>query len=429
MIKSLKENDSNSSTNLLNEKNYFDWLKKLKVMFYIDENICTTDIKDIDFTTAAGLKKKRVVLQIIYNSMEYDVANQFYRQELLEPIQLLKAIEDKYGSSNEEAVNACKCDIKGIKCKSLKDVEYYLKELRKALDIGVHYDLFTKDSEKIELIQEQLKPFSPVLKQCWQNALFLKLDFDELCKRLVSFITIELECVNPSNNNQSYCTHCEKSGHSNAKCFKLKKMKKTKEENKADQGEKNNGNVKSFTTKAKAMATTSNHVKSVKSDKLTNVFRARQGTNPTPITNNHTEVNNENKSEVIIKTCPVLITEGVNRNDWYIDSGAAYSLTWDKSLFKDYKAINHIYIEVASGHKIPADGIGNVVVNVLTDTGTNNFKLENVLHVPEATYQLLSVSNLAKAGFTTELADPIAKVFDKSGRSIFQGTLDEKVKL
>ena len=80
MIKSLKENDSNSSTNLLNGKNYFDWLKKLKVMFYIDENICTTDIKDIDFTTAAGLKKKRVVLQIIYNSMEDDVANQFYTQ-------------------------------------------------------------------------------------------------------------------------------------------------------------------------------------------------------------------------------------------------------------------------------------------------------------------------------------------------------------
>ena len=64
MIKSLKENDSNSSTN----QNYFDWLKKLEVMFYIDENICTTDIKDIDFTTAAGLKKKRVVLQIIMSA-------------------------------------------------------------------------------------------------------------------------------------------------------------------------------------------------------------------------------------------------------------------------------------------------------------------------------------------------------------------------
>ncbi|KAG8485341.1 hypothetical protein CXB51_021417 [Gossypium anomalum] len=75
---------------------------------------------------------------------------------------------------------------------------------------------------------------------------------------------------------------------------------------------------------------------------------------------------------------------------WILDSGASDHMTGNLSLFHTYLPCNdHSRIRIADGSYSPVAGMGTVTL-------TENFSLDKVLHVPNLSYNLLSISKLTK---------------------------------
>lgn len=94
-----------------------------------------------------------------------------------------------------------------------------------------------------------------------------------------------------------------------------------------------------------------------------------------------------------------------SKNSWYVDSGCSNHMTHDAEKLSDYqKTRRNFTIRVANGEEIPVKGRGNYVVK---GCGNSKLPLENVLHVPRLSMNLISVSDLVKKEFAIN--------FDKRG--------------
>ena len=75
---------------------------------------------------------------------------------------------------------------------------------------------------------------------------------------------------------------------------------------------------------------------------------------------------------------------------WIIDSGATNHITKESNVFLSYiPCSSNQKVQVANGSLTPISGKGNVLV-------TPNITLSSVLHVPNTSYNLLSISKLRK---------------------------------
>jgi len=73
-------------------------------------------------------------------------------------------------------------------------------------------------------------------------------------------------------------------------------------------------------------------------------------------------------------------------SDVVADSGATRHMFHDRKHFTNYRVVHGHYIKVADGKVVPAEGIGDVG------------PLRDVLHVPSLVYDLMSESELDRAG-------------------------------
>lgn len=81
---------------------------------------------------------------------------------------------------------------------------------------------------------------------------------------------------------------------------------------------------------------------------------------------------------------------------WLLDSGASSHMTADREDFDDYRELQApLNITVASGHRLPARGVGSVKFSF--DTG-RVVSLRDVLHVPGLDRKLVSVNALTAKG-------------------------------
>lgn len=97
--------------------------------------------------------------------------------------------------------------------------------------------------------------------------------------------------------------------------------------------------------------------------------------------------------------------EAIDKNKWYLDSGCSNHMTHDKSKLLSYKPENgSMKISVANGEKLLVKGRGNAEPQV---SENKKLILENVLHVPDLTMNLISVSDLTKKNYCVN--------FDKGG--------------
>lgn len=89
---------------------------------------------------------------------------------------------------------------------------------------------------------------------------------------------------------------------------------------------------------------------------------------------------------------------------WIIDSGATSHMTNDKSNFKTYQAVSPISIETARrGDKIYAIGKGSVLTTMSYQDVECTITLEDVLYVPQLSYNLLSIAKATDRGLEVKM--------------------------
>ena len=143
------------------------------------------------------------------------------------------------------------------------------------------------------------------------------------------------------NKPPRYCTHCDKSGHVVEQCFKLHPELRRER---------------------------TNHVKFV------------------TVNDNGTALACHTNRTLPAEPCAGL---------WYVDSGASYCLTGDKTWFTELHSCSPCTVTAANNGVLTCSQRGTVVLNVQYGSIT----LKDVLYVPTLPVNLLSVSALLKAGY------------------------------
>ena len=86
-------------------------------------------------------------------------------------------------------------------------------------------------------------------------------------------------------------------------------------------------------------------------------------------------------------------------NGWIIDSGASVNMTYDKSVFLNYTKENG-KIFVATGKSAPIMGRGSIILSIDINGVEYPLKLDNVLHIPDLSSNLISTTSLNKANIS-----------------------------
>jgi len=88
----------------------------------------------------------------------------------------------------------------------------------------------------------------------------------------------------------------------------------------------------------------------------------------------------------------------------FIDTGCSRHMTWDKSLFIEYRALKkgECQVEVADNHLVEAEGVGKITFTLLVFGVVVPATVQDVLHVPSLGKTLISHAELGKAGIHVE---------------------------
>jgi predicted aspartyl protease len=82
-------------------------------------------------------------------------------------------------------------------------------------------------------------------------------------------------------------------------------------------------------------------------------------------------------------------------NEWLVDSGCTYHITYDRDLFKELNKTSISTITVANGEQVAVEGIGTISIKI---HGCMK-QISNVLYVPGINQNLLSVAQLLEEGY------------------------------
>lgn len=117
-------------------------------------------------------------------------------------------------------------------------------------------------------------------------------------------------------------------------------------------------------------------------------------------------------------------TAGIGgRDDWIVDSGATRHVTWNRDLFSQYEqAREGDYLYVANGQTAKIHGRGEVIIRFPGKERVHTATIADVLHVPNMTVNLLSVSAMAKKGIRT-VAEGDRMVLSKNGKIVAKAKL------
>jgi len=90
---------------------------------------------------------------------------------------------------------------------------------------------------------------------------------------------------------------------------------------------------------------------------------------------------------------------------WISDSGCTAHMTFDKSFFHTYESVSNGTVEMGTKDTAQVAGKGTVILQMKCGSTFETRKLENVLHIPDFEYSLLSVSAMDKKGISTTFAN------------------------
>lgn len=108
-------------------------------------------------------------------------------------------------------------------------------------------------------------------------------------------------------------------------------------------------------------------------------------------------------------------------DDWYIDSGASYNMSYRDDWMEE-KRDHHIKeITVANDSKLKVELAGRVDMEILRNGSSQLLPINEVLHVPGLATNLLSVSRIVSKGFTVVFDVTGCQILDSDGKLFATG--------
>ena len=107
---------------------------------------------------------------------------------------------------------------------------------------------------------------------------------------------------------------------------------------------------------------------------------------------------------------------------WIIDSGATAHMSFNKSVFSEFQEMSPFSVGMGDNSSVTAHGRGTTWISLLVNGHSVRCKLQNVLYVPELSYQLLSVGVMDDMGLETTFGDNVCRI-TKGTRLMAMGTL------
>ncbi len=134
-------------------------------------------------------------------------------------------------------------------------------------------------------------------------------------------------------------------------------------------------------------------------------------------------VTSDSESDVGLVTSHVLAAEGTrssNMDYWIVDSGATCHICNDDQMFVELKSLTRAQtVILGDGHHLEATANGVVEMQLVLPGGVKKkCRLNDVLYVPDLSYNLLSVSKMTEAGKRINFLDARCLVTDEKDRVI-----------
>lgn len=123
----------------------------------------------------------------------------------------------------------------------------------------------------------------------------------------------------------------------------------------------------------------------------------------------------------------VFLSGNFNKEEWYIDSGASMHMTCNEKWLKNIEATTINEIIVANSKKMSVISKGDIQLNLKTDKVSSNITIKNVLCVPGLITNLLSVSQIIKAGNVIEFKSDGCFIYNKNKELLATGILVNNV--
>ena len=139
---------------------------------------------------------------------------------------------------------------------------------------------------------------------------------------------------------------------------------------------------------------------------------------------NKTEVRDRdiNKSKSML-VCSAMSACSDARGRWIVDSGATCHMCNDDMLFDKIHSLKEpSEVLLGDSHVLRAKGRGSVVVNMNLPDGDVECTLNDVLYVPELSYNLLSVSRASETGKDITFTTTGCQIFDETQELMAEGT-------
>lgn len=177
--------------------------------------------------------------------------------------------------------------------------------------------------------------------------------------------------TNKASDKAPRCYECNKSGHYGKNCFK--RIARLKRENKSNKG----------------------------------------------------ETSKKDSSPSNVKTfCATLSLNGIDSENWYIDSGATAHFTNNKKLLSITKDIPNAMCTIADNQKLHVESVGNTQIEIDNNGKNDAVLITDVLHVPKLSTNLLSVSRIAQQGYMVVFDRKKCTIFDEERNAIATASED-----
>lgn len=138
-------------------------------------------------------------------------------------------------------------------------------------------------------------------------------------------------------------------------------------------------------------------------------WQSRQNSNNADVKQNANIVAKAGSDEYLF------VTSSMN-DGWLIDSGATCHIANSRNGFLEFSEDNHDKIHVLNDQVLMSKGIGTICMDVLNaENEISSVRVTNVLYVPEAGGNLLSVSRLTAQGFKVSFDKNSCLIMNKSG--------------
>jgi hypothetical protein len=109
--------------------------------------------------------------------------------------------------------------------------------------------------------------------------------------------------------------------------------------------------------------------------------------------------------------------------DWLADSGTTSHITNMRSAITDYIPLKARQVNGIGNDPLVVKGRGTVELESFIGKTKISFKLKDVLYVPKATHNLVSISRLDKEGGRADIKDGTLNMYSRSGSEFARATL------